>query len=972
MYQYYISEKKDEVFDGLKNSKKITKENLPAATQLFTPRWIVEYMVENTLGRAWLEAHPNSELQSKWQYYIESTYQNPEVKEKLDLLIDKSIKPEELTFFDPAMGSGHILVYAFDIFFEIYKHLGYMEREIPKLILENNLYGLDIDDRAGQLAYFALMMKGRSRSASFFKQKIDPKIHAIQESFGISKDAMNFFADPKATKLENSIHVDQVKYLIDIFADGKVLGSLLEVDNIDYDSIENRIYEIENGIGLDLEGIQHRDEIMMLLPLVHQARVMSRKYDIVTTNPPYMGNSKLNEKLKSFFFQNYVDVKSDFFSVFIERNYSYTKQNGHLGFMSPFVWMFISSYEKLRENMINQKSITSLVQLEYSGFEEATVPICTFTLRNCKTGETGEYIKLSDFRGAENQPTKTLEAVKNPNVNYRFSTTTQKFALIPGAPIAYWISDNYYKCFERGIRFKTVGDTRQGMATSDVNRFTRLWFEVNINSIGFNYIDLKETENGNHKWFPYIKGGTYRKWYGNSDYVVNWHCNGYEVKAYAAKLYKSFSRTIKNISEYLKPCISWGMITSSDISVRYYPKGYIFDIAGCCCFSDDDIRLYLLGLMNTKITNSFTKVLNPTLNLNVGDIANLPLIIDEENKGLISGLVEKAIEISKEDWDSFETSWDFKIHPLLTRKFKSIKDSYEYYNKMTIENYNLLKAYESQINSIFNDIYQFSEEMNPDVDDNHITIRKAEIKRDIRNLISYSVGCMLGRYGIDNEGLVYAGGEWDHSKYSSYLPSRNNLIIITEEKYFDDDIVERFIQFIKVVYGDKTLEENLDFIASALGNAGDTSREVIRNYFVKDFYKDHAKTYKGKPVYWLLDSGKQNGFKALFYLHRYKKDDLAMIRTEYLHELQKRYESHLGLLKKDSNPSARTKKQIVDLEKKLDEIIAYDKVVAYLSHQQIELDLDDGVDINYEKFQGVEIPQGDGMKPLKANLLAKR
>lgn len=600
------------------------------------------------------------------------------------------------------------------------------------------------------------------------------------------------------------------------------------------------------------------------------------------------------------------------------------------------------------------------------------------------------------------------------------------FKKIPGSPVAYWVNEKVYHVFENGVRFKTIGDTRQGMATSDVNRFTRLWYEVDCCNIGWNYSKLDSTEDGVHTWYPYIKGGTFRKWYGNEDYLVNWKFNGKEVKEYAAKLYKSYSRTIKNISEYLKPCISWGMVTTNNLSVRYYPAGHIFDIAGCCCFSNDDVRLYLLGFLNSCIANTFCKILNPTINMNVGDIGNLPLIVSKTYKEKVDFGVERCIELAKLDWNSFETSWDFKCHPLISvisqnrTLFDDITDidlaeCYTCWENECNERFNQLKANEEELNRIFIDIYGLQDELTPEVEDKDVTVRKADLQHDIKSLVSYAVGCMFGRYSLDEEGLVLAGqpfeahffeasapvcgtgfagapgasvpiGEFYYKtdegvKKCTYNPDKDNIIPICDEEYFSDDIVSRFCEWVKIVYGEKSLETNLDFIAKALGNKGNTSREVIRNYFLNDFFKDHCNTYSvtgsGKrPIYWLFDSGKQNGFKALIYMHRYDADTVGRVRTDYLHRAQKYVETAMQSAQYtiDNAASASEKskatKAVTKYTKQLAEMKIYDEAIAHVANQRIEIDLDDGVKVNYAKFQGVEVAQ-EGKKALKVDLLAK-
>jgi hypothetical protein len=594
LYQYYISEKKDEVVGMNKNM--ISKEDIPAATQLFTPKWIVKYMVENSLGRLWLESHPNEELKAQWEYYLEEAEQEPEVQKQLDALKDPNLNPEDIKVLDPAMGSGHILVYAFDVLYEIYLSAGYSEREIPTLILEKNLYGLDIDDRAGQLATFALLMKARSKNRRIFRNKPKMNLCSIQESNDIPKEAIEYLVNPKETELEKHIHREDVEYLIEVFHDAKEYGSILEVKKIDFDTIEKRIEEIRNDVPEDLFELQYREVILEKIPpLIKQAKIMSQKYDVVCTNPPYMGRKYINTKLREYIDDNFYKVRVDLFSVFIERNYNYAKFNGHLGFMTPFVWMFITSYEELREKMINEKSITSLVQLEYSGFTEATVPVCTFTLRNIHTGESGEYVSLSDFKGADKQPLKTLEAAANREVNYRFTVKSDSFINIPGKPIAYWANPNLIEAFEKGKPMNSIVEPKQGLATADNNRFLRLWHEVNYNKINFQCKSIEDSLNSKAKWFPYNKGGPRRQWYGNYDYIVNWENDGFEIRNFKDASGKLRSRP-QNTDYYFKEAITWSLITSGGFSIRYREAGSIHDVAGMSAFSNNHNKLmYLLG-----------------------------------------------------------------------------------------------------------------------------------------------------------------------------------------------------------------------------------------------------------------------------------------------------------------------------------------------------------------------------------------
>ena len=987
LYQYYNTEPKNKAFA---KKCKITKEEVPAVTQLFTPDWIVRYMVENSLGRMWIEGHSDDELKSKWKYYLDEAKQEESVQLELNKIKAEyaTLKPEDIKLIDPCMGSGHILVYAFDVFMQIYENAGWSQRDAAQSIIQNNIYGLDIDDRAAQLSYFAVLMKARQYDRRILTRGIEPNVYAVQESNGINRDQLKYFGTG-LTDTEKNTAVSQMEGLLNTLNDAKEYGSLVNVEDFDWELLEKfaENTDIESQISFHTYGLDETAE--QLRRLTRIGKVMAQKYEVVVTNPPYAGTSNLSAKVNNFVKKNYPDSKADLFAVFIERCGEMLKKNGYQAMITMHSWMFLSSFEKLRVKL-QQQTIVNMAHLGARAFEEIggeVVQTTSFVLsKKHEDKYVGIYCRLVE---PNNQAEKENSFIRKEKI---YRAKQNDFKKIPGSPVAYWVNEKVYHVFENGVRFKTIGDTRQGMATSDVNRFTRLWYEVDCCNIGWNYSKLDSTEDGVHTWYPYIKGGTFRKWYGNEDYLVNWKFNGKEVKEYAAKLYKSYSRTIKNISEYLKPCISWGMVTTNNLSVRYYPAGHIFDIAGCCCFSNDEVRLYLLGFLNSCIANTFCKILNPTINMNVGDIGNLPLIVSKTYKEKVDFLVERCIELAKLDWNSFETSWDFKCHPLISvisqnrTLFEDTSDidlseCYICWENECNERFNQLKANEEDLNSIFIDIYGLQDELTPEVEDKDVTVCKADLQRDIKSQISYAVGCMFGRYSLNKEGLGYAGGEWDESIYSTFAPDRDNIIPICDEEYFSDDIVSRFCEWVKIVYGEKSLETNLDFIAKALGNKGNTSREVIRNYFLNDFFKDHCNTYSvtgsGKrPIYWLFDSGKQNGFKALIYMHRYDADTVGRVRTDYLHKAQKYVETAMQsaqyTIDNATSVSEKSKatKAVTKYTKQLAEMKIYDEAIAHVANQRIKIDLDDGVKVNYAKFQGVEVAQ-EGKKALKIDLLAK-
>lgn len=965
MYQYYISEEKDRIF-AEKKKNKITKENIPAATQLFTPDWIVRYMVENSLGRFWLEGYPNEELQNNWKYYLKEAEQNEDVQAELDKIRAeiKVSSPEDIKFLEPAMGSGHILVYAFDVLYQIYISAGYSEREIPKLILEKNLYGLDIDDRAGQLAYFSLIMKARSYSRRLFRKvdednPIKVNICSIKESNGLTQKDVKYFANGDK-ELEKDL-----SYLVEVFTDAKEYGSILDVHQVNFDKIDNRLREIRTDI-TDLFNVDSRDRLLEILPnLIKQGKIISKKYHIICTNPPYLTVSDSSSKLQTYVKSNYPDSKTDLFAVFIESCKKMLVKNGLQAMITMHSWMFISSYEKLRNKILKNNIFINMAHLGARAFEEINgevVQTTAFIMRDLKNDlYKGKFIRLVDFNS---QYEKETEYFNEKNI---YLVNTNNFKKIPGAPVAYWASKRIFEIFDTTPNIKYYASPRQGLATADNNRFVRLWYEVDNSKIGFDCESKEIALDSNKKWFPYNKGGKFRKWYGNNQYLVNWENDGSEIKAFKRSV-------IRNPLYYFKEGITWTFVSSSNFGVRYTDKGFLFDVGGSSLFPNKKDLYYILGLLSTKITFNFLRIQNPTLNFQVGNIANIPTIITDNVDlfNTINNKVKENIKISKKDWNSFETSWDFKTHPLIEFKSDTIENSYNNWSEFTEKQFNQLKSNEEELNRIFIDIYGLQDELTPEVEDKDVTIRKADKERDIKSFISYAVGCIFGRYSLDVEGLAYAGGEWDSEKYKIFIPDSDNCIPITDDEYFDDDIVGRFVEFVKIVFGEKTLEENLNFIADALGNKGNSSRMIIRNYFLNNFINDHNSTYKGtiekRPIYWLFDSGKQNGFKALVYMHRWNADTIGNMRIEYLHRMQRAYEKEIMRVQDiiDTSKNNKEIKKSIELKEKLQKQLKetkdYDERVAHLALNRIDIDLDDGVKFNHEKVQ--TDPNGKNMKIL--------
>lgn len=988
LYQYYISKKHDEIVNIYKGTVK--KADIPAATQLFTTDWVVRYMVDNSLGRYWIERNPQSKLAEKLEFFV--TPKNGEIQ-----CVDEKINPTDLTFFDPCMGSGHILVYAFDVLMEIYREVGYSDRDAALSIVENNLFGMDIDKRAYQLAYFAVMMKARSYNRRALTKGVSNNLAVVEESNSIDKFACG---DLTTDSEQNKIG----EYLVEAYKDAQEIGTLQTIEKKDYNGFVAYLNNIDNSAGqIDLFSTAWlNDTLPQMVQLAKQAEIMSNKYVVVCTNPPYM--NKLEGQLKKFVVDNYKAYSGDLFSVFIYRNFDYCKVDGYSAFMTPFVWLFIKTYEVLRTYIIDTKAITTLVQMEYSAFEEATVPICSFVLKNGRATEKALCFRLSDFKGGmEIQKQKVLEAIDNKKCRYFYEVMQEDFTKIPGMPIAYWISENTREIFSQNT-LKEIASPCIGMRTGDNARFLREWYEVDDNKVGIGYSSAIDAKNSNKKWFPYNKGGAFRRWYGNNELVVNWENDGAEIKAETRRRYpmlgENLSWKISNEKFYFRKSITWSDITSAAFSGRYSDCGALFDVKGSSCFPEEKNIYYIIGLLNTKITQEIIKILNPTITTQVGDMARIPTIIDEHRKPKVEEMSSQNIELAKEDRNSFEISWDFKKHPLLCYEAGRVSIAYELWEKECENRFNQLKANEEELNRIFIDIYGLQDELTPEVEDKDVTVRKADLQRDIKSLISYAVGCMFGRYSLEREGIVYAGGNFDdvYWKYKgqaaldkngeaiegsyagisladyhypkfhdtddwktatelSFEPDADNCIPITDEEYFEDDIVGLFCAWLKKVYGEDTLEENLDFIANALGNKGKTSREVIRNYFLTDFIKDHIKTYQKRPIYWLFDSGKQNGFKALVYMHRWNADTIGNVRVEYLHRIQRVYEKEITRMQEiidnshDNKEISNATKRKEKLQKQIKENKDYDAKIAHLALSRIDIDLDDGVKVNYEKVQ---------------------
>lgn len=958
LYQYYNSEKKDEVF-AKRNSAKISKENIPAATQLFTPDWIVRYMVENSLGRLWLEGHPNDDLKSQWKYYLEDAKQPESVQAQLDNIREKhkDLTPEDLLCIDPCSGSGHVLTYMFDVLVQIYETYGYTTREAVSSIVKNNLYGLDIDKRAAQLAYFSIMMKACQYDRRFLKRGIKPHIYAITESnHKINDEIIDEFSNGDS-KLKEAITT-----IKDELYDAKEYGSILTITPQDWDMLYARLEEVKG------EATMYGEAIENLRPLIQVAQVLSQKYDVVVTNPPYMGSANMNAKLTKLVKKKYPDSKRDLFAVFIERCNQMVKKDSYYAMVTQHSWMFLSSFEKLRDKLL-ENDIVNMAHLGARAFEEIggeVVQTTTFTVRKSNIKDyNGKYCRLI---GATSQEEKEKMFLNGKNC---YVTDQNNFSKIPGNPVAYWVSDKLIKVFKVGILLQELAISRNGMKTGNNEKFLRLWWESNNDLICFDVKDISGAVSSNKKWFAYNKGGGARKWYGNNDYIVNWENRGHDIFVNA----KQDKRNVQDYPDELKftPSVTWSLINSGTPTFRY-KQGNLSDIAGMSFYKAHDKLKYLLAFCNTNVASKILKLIAPTMNFQAGDVGRLPILQRKQDEEVIKKIVDENILLSQQDWDTYETSWGFKHHPLI-RKVSTISEAYDQWKSENNERFDQLKANEEELNRIFIDIYGLQDELTPEVADKDVTVHKIFDSKDdvpetmkgskyirtkydeVTSFISYAVGCIFGRYSLDVDGLAYAGGNWDNSKYTTFAADKDSIIPISDDEYFNDDIVNRLVNFVKVVYGEDTLQENLKFIADALGGKGHP-KEVIRNYFLNKFYKEHCKTYQKRPIYWLFDSGKKNGFKCLVYMHRYQPDTIARIRTDYVHEQQARYYTIIEDLEArikaaDTSEKIKLKNQLKVIKNQDEEIKTYEEKIHHLADQMISIDLDDGVKNNYELFKDV-------------------
>ena len=962
LYQFYISEKKDQVI-----GKVVKSEDIPAATQLFTPNWIVKYMVQNSLGAQWLATYPHSPLKAQMAYYIEPAEQADDVNAQLKAITPTSLNPEELTLIDPASGSGHILVEAYELFKAIYLERGYRQRDVPQLILEKNLFGLDIDERAAQLSGFALMMKGRADDRRLFERGVKLNVMALEDSSGFDAEVVSqgFNLEPFGL---TEVDLNELK---DLFEHATTFGSLIQVP----EGLAVKLPALKQLSEVSSQDLFVAEALRGLGPLVQQAEVLAAQYDAVVANPPYMGNKGMNTDVAAFVKGAFPDAKSDLFACFIERSYTFAKDDGTYAMVTIQNWMFLSSFEKLRERMLVNKTIRAMAQIGYNSFPSMNSKVAqatVFAVTNCRV--SGYLATFIDLNNAPQSADKRDVFLGRGSAN-EFIISQDEFKKIPGSPVAYWVSDRVQKVFEDLPPMKTVAPTRQGLATGDNSRFLRYWQEVSSENAYLNGF-ANSLGRRRARWFPCNKGGAFRRWYGNNDFVVNWENGGDEIKAFVDENGRQRSRP-QNESYYFREGLTWSAITSSSLSMRYSPKIHMFETKGAMCFpSSREVLWAALGFTNSKLVNVFLAATSPTLDFHEGPVGNLPY----QNVVVAMDGVERCVLAGRNDWDSYERSWDFQSLPLLTASSGTtftIESSYTTWitqNRATIAE---MQRLEEENNRLFIDAYGLADELTPEVPIEQITltvnpayrygIKKSAEERDIRfredtlqELISYAIGCMMGRYSLDAPGLIYAnsGNEgFDPTSYIKFPADDDGIIPLTDTEWYADDAANRLVEFISVAWDAAHLEANLDFLAANLSpKKGEGSRDTIRRYLCDSFYKDHMQTYKKRPIYWLFSSGKQKAFQCLVYLHRYNEGTLARMRTEYVIPLTAKLSSHIDKLDNDKLASSsaaeikKLEKEIKRLQKQQTELTEFDEKLKHLADHRIRLDLDDGVKVNYGKF----------------------
>jgi hypothetical protein len=978
LYEGYISERYEEVIGSV-----VASADIPAATQRFTPKWIVRYLVQNTQGRHWLATYPQSPLKGQMKYYIEPAEQTPEVQEQLRAITPTSLNPEEITFLDPACGSAHILVEAYDVFKAIYQERGYRARDIPRLILTKNLLGLEIDDRAAQLAAFALMMKARADDRRLFDQKVQPNIRSLIQTDDMDAEdiaaALNvtaakgtpppghlfetednlFTRAASAASTSAGVSLSDVKSMVDLFEHAKTFGSLIQVPP----ALAARLPQIEQRcreVAGQTSEIASRTAAKFL-PVIEQARMLAARYDCVVTNPPYMGSKYYNAPLKAFVKRVYKDAKADLYACFIQRNAVFASARGYVGMITIPNWMFLSSFEEARRSLVARQTIDTFIH-NGRGIFGSDFGTCSFVLRKTHIpGYQGTYRRLFEKQGSVSG---------NEELENRFHTAksyfaiSEKFGDVPGQPITYWLSHALRRAFKSHQPLEDVAPVRIGMRTGDNDRFLRRWFEIGISKLALGHSNWKSATHTGGKWIPFNKGGLFRKWFGNNEFVVNWENNGHEIKEDTRKKYPELGDNlgwkITNEESYFLECITWSAVSTSCFGVRFLDAGYIFGTGGSCAFPDEENRLYVGAFLCSNVSPVLMRTLNPTVNINIEDVQAIPLCVDTTAKSTIEKLASECLALARRDWNAFETSWDFQTPSVLNHRAALLKESQEVADGESLNRFRRMKELEEENNRLFIEAYGLQDELSPDVPDDQITLYRPAREEDIKRLISYVIGCTMGRYSLDQPGLIYANAGnagFDPSQYQTFPADFDGIVPVTEAAWFADDATNRFIEFVGVAWPREHLDENLKFVADSVGpNRGEAPRETIRRYVATGFYKHHLQTYKRRPIYWLFSSGKQRAFQCLVYLHRYHEGTLSRMRTEYVIPLQGMIASRIESLKGDiaaATSTAQRKKYEKEREtllKHQTELHSFDEKLRHVADQKITLDLDDGVKVNYGKF----------------------
>ena len=984
LYQFYISEKKGQVI-----GKVVASEDIPAATQLFTPNWIVKYLVQNSLGAQWLATYPHSSIREQMDYYIEPAEQTDEVKAQLAAITPSTLNPEALTLIDPASGSGHILVEAYELFRAIYLERGYRQRDVAQLILEKNLFGLDIDGRAAQLTGFALMMKGRADDRRLFERGVELNVMSLVDSKGFDAERLAQGVKLSAYGLAAS-DLTEVKRL---FEHATTFGSLIQVPQ----GLAAKLPGLNQLSVAASQDIFESDALRRLAPLVRQAEMLAAQYDAVAANPPYMGSRGMNALVKKFARDQFPDAKSDLFACFIERGYTLAKDAGHNAMVTMESWMFLSSYEKFRITVLHQHTLRNVAHFPYDGKRPTAMGInfgvSVVSAQNAHVaGYQGHYCCSRNY---ELNDDGVPFAFPTPNERLK-TVATDEFKKIPGSPVAYWVSARVRAVFEEGTLLGKLVDAKQGLATADNDQFLRRWHEVDHGKCAYGSESRDAAAQSGKKWFPYNKGGEFRKWYGNKDYLVNWENDGRAIRAFGTENGGRARSALRNTEFYFLPSVTWSFVSSSYFGVRYSDAGAIFDVGGSSAFPPERDHWWITGFLCSKQVFGFMKVMNPTLNFQVGNVAALPVIKQsvQGHQTEIENVVSALIGSARTDWNAYERSWDFQSLPILTASSDttpSLESSYTAWTTQNRETIAEMKRLEEENNRLFIDAYGLAEELTPDVPIEQITLtvnpayryggklteeeQWTRFRQDtMAELVSYAIGCMMGRYSLDAPGLIYAhsgNAGFDPSNYTTFPADSDGIVPLTDGEWFDDDAAHRLIEFISVAWDAAHLEDNLAFLAGNLSpRNNESSRETLRRYLCDNFFKDHLQTYKKRPIYWLFSSGRQKAFQCLVYLHRYNEGRLARMRTEYVIPLQGMMASRVRRLEGDIVVPASTahrkrlEKERATLVKQQSELREFDEKLRHYADQRISLDLDDGVKVNYGKF-------GDLLAEVKAVAGAK-